>query len=48
MIATTLAAFHQGLDESGYVESRNTVAEYRWAEGDYKRLTSRQFVRPGQ
>jgi len=37
-IAATLAAFHQGLGETGYIEGRNVVVEYRWAEGDYNRL----------
>ena len=37
-IAATLAAFHQGLGESGYVEGQNVAVEYRWAEGDYNRL----------
>jgi putative ABC transport system substrate-binding protein len=31
-------AFHQGLNESGFVEGRNVVIEYRWGEGDYDRL----------
>jgi putative ABC transport system substrate-binding protein len=31
-------AFHQGLSEIGYVENRNVVVEYRWAEGQYERL----------
>ena len=39
-IAATLAAFHQGLGETGYVEGRNEAVEYRWAEGDYNRLPS--------
>jgi len=27
------AAFHQGLNEMGYIGARNVVLEYRWAEG---------------
>src|SRR3981189_3333385 len=33
-----LAAFHQGLTETGYVEGQNLTVEYRWAEGHYDRL----------
>jgi putative tryptophan/tyrosine transport system substrate-binding protein len=29
--ASTLAAFRKGLGETGYVESRNVMVEYRWA-----------------
>jgi putative tryptophan/tyrosine transport system substrate-binding protein len=36
--AQRLAAFHQGLNETGYVEGRNLVIESRWAEGQYDRL----------
>jgi len=33
-----IAAFHEGLKESGYVEGQNVAVEYRWAEGQYERL----------
>src|SRR6516164_6647026 len=36
--AHLLAAFRQGLTETGYVEDRNVTIEYRWAEGDNERL----------
>src|SRR5262249_33707378 len=33
-----LPAFQQGLAETGYVEGRNVVVEYRWAENHDDRL----------
>ena len=37
-IAQRVAAFHQGLRETGYVEGRNLAIENRWAEERYERL----------
>jgi len=34
------AAFHKGLNETGYVEGQNVTIEYHWLEGRYDRLSA--------
>jgi putative tryptophan/tyrosine transport system substrate-binding protein len=36
--AKRLAAFHKGLNETGFVDGQNITIEYRWADGDADRL----------
>jgi putative ABC transport system substrate-binding protein len=36
--AHLVAAFKEGLNESGYVEGKNVAVEYRWAQGENDRL----------
>ena len=36
--ANLIGAFRDGLRDLGYVEGRNILIEYRWAEGNYERL----------
>src|SRR5437879_8815528 len=38
--AQRIAAFHQGLNDAGYVEGRNVAIENRWAEERYDRMTA--------
>ncbi len=36
--ASLVAAFRQGLNDTGFVEGQNVAIEYRWAEGRFDRL----------
>jgi ABC-type uncharacterized transport system substrate-binding protein len=36
--AYAVAAFHQGLKDTGFIEGRNVAIEYRWADGHFDRM----------
>src|SRR5262245_47803191 len=38
--ALLIAVIRQGLNDAGFIEGRNVSIEYRWAEGNYGRLTA--------
>jgi putative ABC transport system substrate-binding protein len=39
-----LAAFRKGLGETGFIEGQNVAIEFRWAQGQYQRLSAADLV----
>jgi putative ABC transport system substrate-binding protein len=37
-LGLVVPGFQQGLNEVGFIDGRNVAIEYRWAQGDYRRL----------
>jgi putative ABC transport system substrate-binding protein len=44
--APMVAAFQDGLNQTGFVDGRDVAIEYHWAEGDYDLLP--WFAAPGR
>ena len=45
--ANLVGPFRDGLRDLGYVEGRNILIEYRWAEGKYERFPALIDIRSG-
>src|SRR5262245_29766522 len=43
-----LSKFHQGLKETGYIESENVAIEYRWAHGQFNRTRQAALARDAE
>jgi putative ABC transport system substrate-binding protein len=41
-----LKAFHNGLEQSGFIDGRNVKIEYRWARGRTTKETPTERSRP--